>query len=302
MKKVSIITINYNSLDDTLELLQSIQRSEEFDPTYYEVIVVDNASKEDPSQALGAYPWVTLIQSSENLGFAGGNNLGIKASTGEYIFILNNDACLNLSDLRRLMTEYEKHPAYGVLCPAIKNPDGTVQFAGYTAVNKLTGRNRLLTETASNASIVESSYPHGAAMLISRINLQRVGLMKENYFLYYEELDWGHQIREKGLKVGVCPSCEIVHKASATTGKISELKLYFQTRNRILFARKNFRWHHRWLFVAFFSLVSVPKNIIGLLASKDFGGVRAFLEAINWHFQNDPQSDRLGYKFDALLK
>ena len=139
-------------------------------------------------------------------------------------------------------------------------------------------------------------------MLISRENLRKVGLMKENYFLYYEEIDWGARIKNSGYKIGVCTSSEITHKSSATIQKVSECKLYFQTRNRILFARVHFPTTHKFLFTVFFALVSTPKNIVKFMLRRDFQSIRTFWEAIKWHFHNKIESKRLGYKFDSLLK
>ena len=302
MSKVSIITINYNSLGDTIEFLESITLSMNFSDLDLEVIVVDNASKHSPIEALKNYPWVKLVQSKYNLGFAGGNNLGALDSSGDYLFFVNNDTEINLLDLEELIDQYETNPEYGLLTPVILNEDSSVQFAGYTELSSITGRNKLIDKVDGKSGIKETSYPHGAAMLISRANLEKVGMMSENYFLYYEELDWGSRIKEAGLKIGVCLSSSIVHKESVSVGKISDCKLYFMTRNRILYIRKHFSTLQRFIFSVFFFLVSTPKSLISFLLQRDFNSVCAFLAAIAWHFTNDVTSSKLGYKFDKLLK
>lgn len=299
---VSIITINYNSLEDTLSFLDHLESGINSTDLDVEVIVVDNSSAQSPERNLKQYEWVKLVQSKFNLGFAGGNNLGILESRGDYLFIVNNDTLLNLKDLEELISQYKSNPEYGILNPVIKNEDHTIQFAGYTAINALTGRNRLINKVNSSQGIAQSNYPHGAAMLISREALDKVGLMSENYFLYYEELDWGNRLSKLNMKIGVCLSSEIIHKESATIGKISECKLYFMTRNRILFARKHFTRIERTAFAAFFLLVSFPKNVFLFLIKNDLGSVRTYLEAIKWHFRNDCASTKLGYKFDQILK
>ena len=300
--KVSIITINYNSLEDTLLFLESIEASMPFSNLDLEVIVVDNASKENPKKALEAYPWVKLVESKHNLGFAGGNNLGTLDSSGDYLFFVNNDTELNLIDLEELIDQYQANPEYGLLTPLILNENGTIQYAGYTELNTLTGRNKLINRLNQKEGIQDTSFPHGAAMLISRENLERVGMMSENYFLYYEELDWGSRIRKVGLKIGVCLSSRIVHKESVSVGKISECKLYFMTRNRILYARKHFSSIQQFIFSLFFFLVSTPKSLLVYFLKMDFSSMRTFIAAIGWHFKNDESSMRLGYKFDSLLK
>ena len=300
--KVSIITINYNALEDTISFLASIKASSYCSNLELEVVVVDNASEVSPQQAISEYPWVKLVQSKHNLGFAGGNNLGALDSSGDYLFFVNNDTELDLSQLEELIDQYQAHPEFGLLTPVILNEDTSIQYAGYTELNTLTGMNKLIDTVDSGMGIKETSYPHGAAMLISKENLDKVGLMSENYFLYYEELDWGTRIRRAGLKIGVCLSSRITHKESVTVGRISECKLYFMTRNRILYVRKHFTKAQRFVFSMFFFLVSTPKSLLTFAVRRDFASVKTFLAAISWHFSNDVSSSRLGYKFDGLLK
>lgn len=300
--RVSIITINYNALVDTLNFLDNLKLTMDSSILETEVIVVDNDSKESPASALERYPWVKLVQSNTNLGFAGGNNLGALDSTGDYLFFVNNDTELSLLDLEELIVQYDQHPEYGLLTPVIKNDDNSIQYAGYTDLNAWTGRNHVIEEVPSHNGIVETSYPHGAAMLISKENIKRVGMMSENYFLYYEELDWGKRIREADLKIGVCLSSEIKHMESVSVGKISDCKLYFMTRNRILFARKHFSNSQKVFFLTFFFLVSFPKNLLNYFLKRDFQSIKTFWAGIQWHFANDVSSNRLGYKFDTLLK
>ncbi|MBC6427179.1 MAG: glycosyltransferase family 2 protein [Ekhidna sp.] len=301
-KKVSIITINYNALEDTKLFLASIEAGMNFSNLDLEVIVVDNASKVCPQEILEIYPWVRLVKSKYNLGFAGGNNLGTLDSNGDYLFFINNDTALNLIDLEELVAQYESNPEYGLLTPVILNEDRSIQYAGYTEINTLTGRNKLINQLDESQGIKDTGYPHGAAMLISRENFEKVGMMSENYFLYYEELDWGSRIRGAGLKIGVCLSSRIIHKESASVGKVSECKLYFMTRNRILYVRKHFTKMQQLIFSVFFFLFSTPKNLLTFLLRQDFNSIRVFIAAVTWHFTNDRSSRRLGYKFDGLLK
>lgn len=301
---VSIITINYNAKQDTLEFINSIASSAKKSSLSFEVVVVDNASEEnqrfDTSEV--AYHSVSVIHSKKNLGFAGGNNLGIAASKGDFIFIVNNDTMLDLTQLEKLVNLSLSNPKYGILCPIIRNMDGSVQFAGYTRINALTGRNQLIKELRSKEEIVNTSYPHGAAMLISRDTLNRVGVMKENYFLYYEELDWGEHVRKHGLSIGVAQHCEIYHKESVSVGRVSECKLYFVTRNRLLFVRKHFKLAQQIVFFLFFALIASPKNVLSFLLRGEYFHIKTYMEAVKWHLRNSTSSKVLGYKFDVLLR
>jgi GT2 family glycosyltransferase len=112
---VSIITVNYNSTEVTVELLRSIQS---LAYPAIEVIVVDNASLEEPGGRLReVYPEVKVIVSAENLGFSGGNNLGIRAARGEFLFLVNNDTELTSGLIEGLLDTFERYPDAGMACP-----------------------------------------------------------------------------------------------------------------------------------------------------------------------------------------
>ena len=131
--KLSIITINYNGLKDTCELIDSIPFNDEL-----EVIVVDNDSKKDEASVISAkYPQVIVIRSPQNLGFAGGNNLGIKAARGKYLFFINNDTIFKEVNIQALIDRLESSPKIAVVCPKIRFSWGNhpIQFAGYTPLS-----------------------------------------------------------------------------------------------------------------------------------------------------------------------
>lgn len=299
MIDVSIITINYHSLDDTRELIEHINRGETSDLSY-EIIVVDNSSHDHESTILAKCRNTRVIYSKTNLGFAGGNNLGYLHARGHYLFFVNNDCLLGLATVKSLISAFKQNPEYGMLCPIIKNSNKTIQFAGYTRVHPLTARNRTVTHIETEEEILETAYPHGAAMFTSQSVIKETGLMKEHYFLYYEELDWGSEIREKGYQIGVHTSSEIIHKESVSVGKISNLKLYFITRNRLLFVRLQFPFFRRLAFYSYFLFIGIPKNTLQYLLNRDWKNVATFISAIGWHLTNSKYSQKLGAGFDRL--
>lgn len=303
MKKVSIITVNYNQTQVTLDLLMSIQAQ---DYCYVEVIVVDNASLENPQdEIMEAFPNTVFIRSEQNLGFAGGNNLGIQEATGHYLFFVNNDTVIPSGTISHLVRTFEAYPDNGAVCPLIYYydfPDIT-QYAGYTRINTLTGRNKAVGHkeaTVMQERVTETAFAHGAAMMVSREVIAKVGPMPEAYFLYYEELDWGAAMHRAGFKIRVDYQAHILHKESVSTGKSSPLKTYFQTRNRILFMRRNFNWWHRALFCLFFAVAAIPKNTLSYLLKNEKEHLRAFLNGIWWNMTNGKNSTRLGYKYDSM--
>lgn len=239
--EVSIITINYNGLEDTCALIETIPFNENM-----EVIVVDNDSKNQEADTIAQqYPQVRVIKSERNLGFAGGNNLGIQAAQGKYLFLINNDTIFKEFNILALIDRMESSPAIGIVCPKIRfawdnNP---IQFAGYSRLSKISVRNHSIGFNEEDHRQYETSHPtpyaHGAAMMIRREAINKVGLMPECYFLYYEELDWSMMFTRAGYQIWYEPLCTIYHKESQATGQNSPLRTYYLTRNRLLLVRRN---------------------------------------------------------------
>jgi GT2 family glycosyltransferase len=299
---VSIITINYNNAKVTADLLISIQS---LDRQGLEVIVVDNGSKQNPETFLTTwFPWIKFIRSERNLGFAGGNNLGIKHASGDYLFFINNDTEFKANIIPRLVSLLEVNPHIGILCPVIRYFDSpsAVQYAGYTQINQVTGRNHCITtvQPVSGYGLVTTSYAHGAAMMIPKLVIQHVGLMPENYFLYYEELDWCESIKKAGYTIAVDPLSLFYHKESRTVGAISELKSYFMSRNRILFMRRNAILSARFLFWFYFILVATPVQVIKYLIRHQWKNVKAHFAGIKWNLLFAKDCKTIGYKFNYL--
>ena len=227
-----------------------------------EVIVVDNASKENEAAMIAKrYPHVQTIRSEKNLGFAGGNNLGIKAARGKYLFFINNDTLFKreriedgeMNVFQPLINFLDSSDKIGIVCPKIRFTWGNhpVQFAGYTPLSKVTMRNHSIGFGQEDHGQYDAPhatpYAHGAAMLVKREAIEKVGLMPENYFLYYEELDWSKMFTHAGYDIWYNPNCTIYHKESKTTGQASPLRTYYITRNRLLFARRNIQSPIRFL-------------------------------------------------------
>ncbi len=300
---VSIITVNYNQTEVTLDFLESINKQ---DFKNIEVIVVDNASENSPEKIIRqSYPEVKFIRSERNLGFAGGNNLGIAKASGDYLFFVNNDTIIPDNTIHRLVNWLINHPETGMISPLIYYFDHQemLQYAGSTEVDTLTGRNSSigyheywkLTDT-----VKPTAYPHGAAMMIPRSVIDQVGVMPENFFLYYEELDWCTQIRDQGFEARVDHGAYIWHKESVSTGKNSPLKTYFMTRNRILYMRRNVKGIKRALFMLFFTFISFPKNLLTHFLKGEFKLAQAFSAGVFWNLFNGKTSPTLGYKYNGL--
>src|SRR5690606_37688682 len=211
---VSIITINYNQAKLTCELLASLRQL-----TYpsVEIIVVDNHSSEDPSRIAHEFPEVQLIVSPVNLGFAGGNNLGIQASKGEYLLFLNNDTEVDGGFLEPLVALFRANPQAGAASPKLiyYNSGNTIQYAGSSRIDPFTGRSKRIgwmeKDRGQHDQLRETELAHGAAMMVPRTVVDRVGMMPEFFFLYYEEVDWCESIKRAGYRIFFVPDSRVYH-------------------------------------------------------------------------------------------
>lgn len=282
---LSIITINYNGLKDTCELIESLPLG---NPSM-EVIVVDNASKEDEASIIeNRYPNIKVIRSNKNLGFAGGNNLGIKAARGKYLFFINNDTLLSHqpSAIDHLIHRLESDEKIGMVCPKIRFAWGNnpIQFAGYTPLSRFTMRNRSIgfgeTDKGQYDTPHSTPYAHGAAMMVKREALEKVGIMPECYFLYYEELDWSMMFTRAGYTIWYEPACTIYHKESQATGQNSPLKVYYLTRNRLLFVKRNKKGYAKYITYAYLICMVAPRDIIKYTLKGEFKLVLSVIKGL----------------------
>lgn len=293
--ELSIITVNYNGLKDTCALIDTIP----FDEYSLEVIVVDNASKEDEASIISArYPQVKVIRSEKNLGFAGGNNLGIRAAQGKYLYFINNDTVLYREEreagkdaFRSLIDRLESSDKIGMVCPKIRFAwdDAPIQFAGYTPLSSVTLRNRSIgfgeKDNGQYNTPHSTPYAHGAAMMVKREAIERAGLMPEDYFLYYEELDWSMMIRRAGYQIWYEPAATIYHKESQATGQNSPLRTYYITRNRLLFVKRNVQSAEKFLSYLYLAFIVGSRDLIkytvqghGDLAKAVLKGIKDFIK------------------------
>jgi GT2 family glycosyltransferase len=287
---VSVITVNYNQSNITMDLLKTLKQCSW---PNIEIIVIDNASPADhPQRIRDAFPSVTLIKSRKNLGFAGGNNLGIRASKGDYLLFLNNDTEVPPGFIKPMVDLFEKNKSIGMVSPKIKlwRTPSIIQYAGISRMNPFTVRNYgkgyYKKDGPEFDHLSETGSVHGAAMMVPRRVIREAGMMSELYFLYYEEHDWAEKIRKAGYKIYYQPASTVLHKESVTTGKESPLKTYYMTRNRLIFARRNFSGFPfiiSWLFQTF---VSIPKNTVLFLMRKELQHFKAYYKAIIWNIVN----------------
>lgn len=270
---VSFITICYNGFQDTCELIETLH--DNIRSVSYEIIVIDNASRENEAEKLHKlYPDIIAIRSDKNDGFSAGNNIGLRMAKGKYLFLINNDTFIRHDPLPRLIERLESNPAIGGVSPKIRfafSPQH-IQFAGFTPLSRITVRNSLVgfghPDDGSFNTPHPTPYLHGAAMMMKREVIEKVGLMPELFFLYYEELDWSTSMTRAGYELWYEPGCTIFHKESRSTGQLSPLRTYYLTRNRLLYARRNLTGLTRTASILYQSTVAAGKNVLSYLLKK----------------------------------
>ncbi|MFC2036379.1 glycosyltransferase family 2 protein [Chloroflexota bacterium] len=262
---VAIITVVWNNLQDTLECLDSLTQ---LCYPRFQVVVVDNASTDGtPQRVAEQYPSVLLIRNMENQGYAGGCNSGIQFAVQEldaaYICILNNDTIIrDRCFLDRLVESAQQDRSVGVVAPLVRDypPPHAIQYAG-VRVNLYTGRARLITRVEEEPIWTDSV--HGSAFLIKREVIDKVGCFDEEFYLYWEEIDYCVRVRRAGYRVLVDRGVEICHKSGGTIGGRSELYTYYFFRNRLLLMQKHAKARH-WLglipLLPVYALVHIAKS------------------------------------------
>ena len=278
MSPVQVILVNWNGWRDALECLESLLL---LDYPDFGVVVCDNGSTDDSLERIRAWalrkglifatylrseaetggdptvrPWLALVDVGENLGFAGGNNVGLRyalAGGAEFCWLLNNDTGVEPEALAHLVARMKQDPEIGICGASIRfhhDPDRIQALGGghyhrWLGLPWHYGRFTRWSHSSKLQRLAESrmNYVEGASMLVSREFLLQIGLMGEEYFLFLEEADWAHRARGR-FTLGYAPRSIVYHKVggsigtSSHPGRKSFICDFYNVRNRILFARR----------------------------------------------------------------
>lgn len=234
--KISVVLINYNGEEDTLECIESLEKISYPD---YKIIVVDNAS--ESVEKLDKKDNIKLIKNSKNYGFAGGNNIGIQFAFNElksdYVLLLNNDTIVKSDFLDKLVSFAEESSDIGVVSPQINK---------YSKPNEINEKNisgSFNLWLGGGSSIEPKEYPYetdynsGCCWLIKKEVSDLTGIFNPYLFCYKEEIEWAYRINKAGFKFYVVPDSVIYHKGEQTTKKIKGFRDYYEIRNALYFVK-----------------------------------------------------------------
>lgn len=247
LPEVSIIILNWNGLNDTVECLESLKK---IDYPHYRVILVDNGSEGDDVEVLrekyGDY--IHIIENDRNYGFSEGNNIGMRYVLENYspdfFLLLNNDTVVDPGFLSSLVEVAESDPEIGIVGPKIcfYNEPNIIQSAGMQ-IDWWRGRILLDTSTQIDEGQCDETrevdWVVGCALLIKRNTVGEIGMLYAGYFSYVEEADWCARATRAGYIVTYIPTAQIWHKRKLPIDRIDGFQLYYLTRNRFLFMKRN---------------------------------------------------------------
>ena len=247
--RVGVIVLHWNKIAETRLCIQSLSN------LHYQnlrIFLIDNGSDIDLESLVGEeFSNIRVIRSNENIGFAGGCNIGISASIEdgcEFVWLLNNDTTVDSSALGYLVEKAEAVKPAGIIGSTILEKDNRniVNHMGgriypYLGLCVHLGKGSQYV-SAPKESDINPSYVTGCSMLARVKMIQEVGLLDEGYFLYWEDADWCVRAQRMGWKIAIAYESEVYHEGSSSLGSASPLKGYYLARNSLRFVYKLYPW------------------------------------------------------------
>jgi GT2 family glycosyltransferase len=244
---VVVIVLTWNQRDLTLDCLASLAEMD-YPQDALQVIVVDNGSRDGtPAAIRERFPAVTVLENGDNMGFAEGNNVGIRHAlqgSSEYIMLLNNDTEVDRLMLRELLAVMQARPEAGIVGPKMLyfEPSDLIWCAG-NRINWRTGDTiRLRAEQPdkeADGKPQQVDFITACAICLRREVIEQVGFLDPRFFIYYEETDWCVRAKNRGWHILYVPAARLWHKVSAAMGATSPATDYYMNRNMLLFLAKN---------------------------------------------------------------
>jgi GT2 family glycosyltransferase len=282
--EVLVVIVVWNGLEDTLECLESLQRCEF---PHKRILVVDNASSDGSSETIARiYPEIQIIRSERNLGFTGGNNLGLEEAIRQrvrYAFLLNNDTTLAPDALDRLVQRADASPRAGLLAPVIHyydQPD-EIWFAGArVTLSRGEAMHDPVGGLSQQAAPFETDWISGCAMLVRVSAVLSVGVFDPRFYLTWEDVDWCLRMRSAGYRVLVVPASRILHKGGRSGRRLTGIYFYYAVRNSLLVARKH--GGSRYWFALWCVILRYGRSALGQRTLQKARALRSVFAGL-WH-------------------
>ena len=273
---VSVIIPSFNAREHLRDCIRAVVSSAA--GFAEEVLVIDNASTDGSPEAIEAeFAGVRVVRNTNNSGFAGAVNQGLKLASGQYLMLLNSDVIIRDNTIEQLMHFLGKHPEAAAAGPKVLNPDGTLQNKGYFfpsvgySLIVLFGLNRLLPEGLKRRlfpgfywnenEVRPVDYLEGSCIMIRRDTLEEAGLFPENYFMYFEEAEWFFRTAKMGRRAWYMPDAEIIHIGRASP--LNERNAVFD-RSLLLFFRRNIGQCRGSLIVILQLIATALDSLLGI--------------------------------------
>lgn len=291
---VIIVIPNWNLIRELSECLDSIMES-----TYenFQTIVVDNASTDNSIEVVTKhYPWVKLIRSNENLGYAGALNLGILEGLklgAQYFFALNNDTVVPPETITQLVYVMKRNLEYGIVAPKVlyyDKPEITFSLGDkvYSFLPLPVRFGRKKKDKKDQNTVLEFDYLFGCALLIKKELVEKIGLFDTSYFMFYEDADYCWRTRAAGYKLARVCNVKIYHKASLSVKKERPLMTYLRARNRSRFYRLHRHGIHPY-FTYLALLIGSFWKLLMFALSGNYSSIKPFIKgAIHGFFEELP--------------
>lgn len=248
MKRLGVIILNYRQPDLTIECLRTLEGEiAPHDDRHAVVIDQDSgdgsADKiEDAARGNAWTKWLTLVRSQKNLGFAGGNNLGFRRVDAHNYLLFNSDARATPGCIGEMLTALEQHPDVGAIGPRLQDPDGTPQISCFRSRTPITEfldaagtsvLDRIFAKRLVPMGVfdepMEPQWESFACIMIRRAVIEQIGPMDDQYFMYFEDMDYSRQMRNGGWKILHWPAAKVVH----LRGGSSSVKAAMKARRRV---------------------------------------------------------------------
>lgn len=288
---ISIITLNWNQTDITCQFLESTKK---LNYKNYEILVCDIGSAVDPTLQImrGNYPNTRVLKADAYARSGNDINWAVSQAKGDFILLINNNTEVTENVLDDLLVPFLSDSFLGAASPKIRSyhRPGIIQYAGYRRTNIITGKNSIIGEKKEDRGQFDKpAYTHGAysgAMMLKKSVIEENNdVLIQNFFIYFDDSEVSARILKKGYRILYQPKAVVYSKDAVISDKKSAIQVYYTTRNRILFMRRNAGAIQLFVFFTVFILLGIPVTSLKFLAKRQFAHLQSYFKAIYWNFK-----------------